>query len=135
MNSIFEATEVWCVALPGLGRVFLQEHNQQAGRVLICRVCRGAIEPGTGCRFRQERYTGSSGSGYICRTCIKHEFERTPKWQWSEMESSLFKANGYTSKPIDGQRLADLWILNGDAGLMAGIRETLEESQVIMRKG
>jgi hypothetical protein len=135
MNSIFEAESVWCVALPGLGRVFLQEHNQQPGRVVICRVCHGPIQPEEGCRIKAERFSqGAVTSGYICPVCIKHSFENTSKWHWSDMDSSLFKANGYTSTPISGQRLADLWILNGQAGLMAAIREALEE-KVSIRKG
>jgi len=140
MSDIFQSTEVWCIVLPGLGRVFLQEHNQQPGRIVICRKCQGAIEPGTGCRFVQERNLGrmqpvTKGNGYLCRTCIKHGLQETARWQFNDTEASLFKANGYTLKPIEGQRLADLWMLNGTAGLMAGIREALEVPQVIMRKG
>jgi hypothetical protein len=77
----------------------------------------------------------TKGNGYLCRTCIKHGLQETARWQFNDTEASLFKANGYTLKPIEGQRLADLWMLNGTAGLMAGIREALEVPQVIMRKG
>ena len=130
MSDIFEETEVWCVTLPGLGRVYLQEHNKQAGRTVICRKCRGDIRPGGGFRFRQEIFlSGSVGNGYLCRACIALGLKETPRWQWNAIEGMLFRANGYTLAPIAGARLADLFMQDGAAGLMAGIREALEEKK------
>jgi hypothetical protein len=138
MTDIFEATEVWSIALPGLGRVYLNEHNSiRGGQTAICKICKAPLTAGEGCRFKQERFSaGSLGNGFLCPVCIKHALQGTAKWQWNDTDESLFRAHGYTQRPIDGERLADLWMLNGAAGLMAGIREALEESkQVVMKKG
>jgi hypothetical protein len=137
MADIFEAREVWSIALPGMGRVFLHEHNLlRGGKPVTCRKCGAAIEGGKGCRFKQERFgAGATGNGFLCPVCIKRALQETPRWQFNEIECTLFKAFGYTQKPLDGVRLADLWILNGEAGLLAGIREAVEESKLIMKKG
>jgi hypothetical protein len=138
MNTIFDAKEVWSIALPGLGRVFLQEHNSiRGGQTAVCKICKATLSAGEGCRFKQERFaSGSLGNGYLCPVCIKHELQGTAKWQWNDTDESLFKAHGYTLVPIDGPRLADLWMINGAAGLMAGIKEALEDSkQLVMKKG
>ena len=138
MGDIFEAKEVWSIAVPLMGRVFLHEHNLlRGGRPVICRKCGVEIAGGEGCRMNQQRYGKDAiGNGYLCRVCVKHVLAETPLWQFSEFECSLFKANGYTTRPIAGTRLGDLWMLNGEAGLLAGIREAMEESkQVVMKKG
>src|SRR5512136_568288 len=116
MNSIFEIEEIWYIILPGLGRAYIQEHNVQAGRIVICQACRGDIQTGAGYRFKRERYTSGFFNGFICQNCIAEGLRKTARWHFNASEGILYKANGYTSTPIDGHQLAAHFTLTGALG-------------------
>ena len=47
LDILFESDSIWFIALPGLGRVYLAEHNQQK-RTVICRTCGAELATGDG---------------------------------------------------------------------------------------
>jgi hypothetical protein len=126
MANIFESEEVWYIALPGLGRVFMAEHNHQAGRIVVCQGCRGEILPNAGYRFKKEKYSTGFFNGFMCRECIVKGLQAVERWHFDAMNGVLLKANGYTFTPIGGHQLAEYFTLMGAPGLMAVIRAALE---------
>jgi hypothetical protein len=129
MTDIFESDSIWYIALPGLGKVFLAERNQQ---VIGCRKCHADVAPREGYRFHKEKYSSALCNGYLCAGCIEQALKSTPRWQFNLTDGALFRANGYTLIPLDGAGLAIGFAAFGEKGLLVAIERMLKEHAVLI---
>jgi hypothetical protein len=124
-----EIVELWYIQAPLLGRIYPGERNRKKA---ICQECRATLGIGAGYRGQNispDPLTGAT-VGFRCRDCIARRLGSFTAWAFDHESGILSRRENEQSLLIAGQRLAELFRLDGEAGLRAAIFEVLCDQRI-----